>query len=60
MIYASLSSMERKGLIECVRNRAGRAYVLTEQGKEIAENINGLTDQIRTFTFNLQKLKTNL
>jgi len=60
MIYTNLSSMERKGLIRCVRNRTGRAYALTEQGKEIAENINCLTDQIRTFTFNLQKLKTNL
>jgi DNA-binding PadR family transcriptional regulator len=60
MIYTNLFLMERKGLIKCIRNGAGRTYALTEQGKEIADNINGLTDQIRTFTFNLQKLKTNL
>lgn len=60
MIYANLFTMERKGWIKCVRNKAGRIYILTDQGKEIADNINGITEQIRSFTVNLQKLKTYL
>ena len=45
MIYANLSAMERKGWIKCVRNRTGRAYSLTEQGKEIADNMNSISEE---------------
>ena len=45
MIYSSLSAMERKGWIKCVRNRTGRAYSLTEQGKEIAHNMNSISEE---------------
>ena len=45
MIYGNLSAMERKGWIKCVRNKTGRAYSLTEQGKEIAHNMNSISEE---------------
>ena len=58
MIYVTLVSMERKGWIKCIRNRNGRAYSLTDQGREIADDIRGIAEEIRSFTITLQKLKT--
>ena len=57
MIYATLVSMERKGWIKCVSNRNGRVYSLTDQGREIADNIRGIAEEIRSFTVTLQKFK---
>jgi len=60
VIYSNLPILERKGWIKCIRNQRSRTYILTDQGKEITDNITSLTHQIRTFTVNLQKLKTHL
>ena len=45
MIYACLSAMERKGWIKCVRNRNGRAYSPTEQGREIVKNLPNIAER---------------
>jgi DNA-binding PadR family transcriptional regulator len=48
-IYSKLTSMERKGWIKCVRNRAGRVYSLTEKGQQTAANMTGITKEIQGF-----------
>ena len=50
MIYSKIYSLERKGMIKCIRNRVGRAYSLTEQGHEIVNNIASITEEIQKFT----------
>ena len=60
VIYNNLPYLERKGWIKCIKNQRSRTYILTDQGKEITDNITSLIDQIRSFTVNLQKLKTHL
>jgi DNA-binding PadR family transcriptional regulator len=57
MIYSKLYNVERKGLIKCVRNRAGRAYGLTEKGQEMVNNMNSVTEQIHSFMRTLLKLR---
>jgi DNA-binding PadR family transcriptional regulator len=49
MVYASLSAMERKGWIKCVRNRNGRAYGLTDKGKEIIDKMPNISKDIQAF-----------
>jgi len=46
-IYSKLNTMERKGWIKCVRNRAGRVYSLTENGRKIAANMTDITREIQ-------------
>jgi DNA-binding PadR family transcriptional regulator len=48
-IYSKLSSMERKGWIKCVRNRAGRVCSLTEKGRQIAADMAGIAKEIQFF-----------
>jgi DNA-binding PadR family transcriptional regulator len=55
MVYSNLSAMERKGWIRCVRNGAGRAYSLTEKGKEITDGMNGISEEIQLFTKTMLK-----
>jgi DNA-binding PadR family transcriptional regulator len=54
-IYSSLSSLERKGWIKCVRNRSGRAYGLTEEGRKIANNMNNTAEETKRFIDKLLK-----
>lgn len=54
-IYSSLSSLERKGLIECIRDRSGRLYALTENGKRIAEDMPNTLEEIKLFLDRLLK-----
>ena len=48
-IYSKLTSIERKGWTKSVQNRAGRAYSLTEKGKEITDNMNDISEEIQLF-----------
>ncbi|MBN1244343.1 PadR family transcriptional regulator [Candidatus Bathyarchaeota archaeon] len=48
-IYSKLTSMERKGWIECIRNKAGRVYGLTEKGRKIAAKMADITREIQGF-----------
>lgn len=54
-IYSSLSSLERKGLIECVRDRSGRLYALTEDGRRIVEDMPNTLGEIKLFLDRLLK-----
>ena len=49
-IYSKLASIERKGWIECVRNKSGRVYALTEKGRKIAAKMADITKEIQSFT----------
>lgn len=49
MIYASLSAMERKGWIRCVKNRNGRAYGLTDKGQEVIDKMPDIAKDIQAF-----------
>ncbi len=49
MIYNKLYSMQINGLIKCVRNKPGRAYILTERGRKIAENNPATAEEIHIF-----------
>ncbi len=48
-IYHALYSMERKGLLQCVRDKPGRLYSLTENGRKIAETIPSTVQDIQVF-----------
>jgi DNA-binding PadR family transcriptional regulator len=48
-IYSGLASLERRGWIKCVRNRRGRAYGLTKEGREIADNVNNTVEETKRF-----------
>jgi DNA-binding PadR family transcriptional regulator len=48
-IYSKLTTIERKGWTKSVQNRAGRAYCLTERGREITDNINSIAEETRSF-----------
>ena len=48
-IYHALYSMERKGLLQCVRNRPGRMYSLTENGRKVADLIPSTVQNIQIF-----------
>ncbi len=48
-VYSSLASLERKGWIKCVRNRSGRAYCLTEEGRKISDNMDHTVEEIKRF-----------
>lgn len=54
-VYTSLSALERKGLIECVKDRGGRLYTLTEEGRKIAENMSNTLGEIKWFLDELLK-----
>ena len=56
-IYSKLSSIEKKGWIECVKNGAGRVYGLTEHGKNIATNMPDMTREIHSFVKILLKYR---
>jgi DNA-binding PadR family transcriptional regulator len=56
-IYSKLSSIEKKGWIECVKNGAGRVYGLTEHGKNIAANMPDMTREIHSFVKILLKYR---
>ena len=55
-IYSSLSSLERKRLIECVRDRSGRLYALTEEGRKIAEDMLRTLEEINRFLDRLLRI----
>jgi DNA-binding PadR family transcriptional regulator len=46
-IYSRLASLERNGLIKCVRKKNGRAYSLTGQGKKTADNIPEVISEVK-------------
>jgi DNA-binding PadR family transcriptional regulator len=48
-IYSKLASIERNEWIECVSNRAGRVYGLTEQGRRITLKMMDITREIQGF-----------
>ncbi len=49
-VYNTLVSLERAGLITCVRDNPGRAYELTVKGKKIIENLPNVVEEIHSFT----------
>jgi DNA-binding PadR family transcriptional regulator len=50
IIYSKLLIMERKGWIKSTQNRTARRYTLTNQGQEIAKNLNNLAQEIQEYT----------
>ena len=46
-IYVNLISLERKGWIKCIRMKKGRAYILTEEGKAVSNNMAVFTAEIK-------------
>jgi len=54
-IYSKLASIERKGLIECVKNGAGRVYGLTAKGRSIVANMPDINREIQSFLKNMLK-----
>ena len=50
MVYNSLTSMERKGWIECVNNRSGRTYGVTSQGREVLNKLPNISMEMQRFT----------
>ena len=54
-VYSSLALLERKGWIKCVRNRSGRAYDLTREGREIACNMDNTVEETKRFIDKLLK-----
>ncbi|MCW4045831.1 MAG: PadR family transcriptional regulator [Candidatus Bathyarchaeota archaeon] len=48
MIYANLKNLEKKGWIKCNQKQDGRTYSLTEQGRNIVENMTNITQEIRS------------
>jgi DNA-binding PadR family transcriptional regulator len=54
-VYASLASLERKGWIECVTDKWGRVYALTEEGQKAAIEIPASVEEIKRFIERLLK-----
>jgi DNA-binding PadR family transcriptional regulator len=48
-VYSKLVSIERKGWIAGVKNRTGKVYGLTEQGKKITMQMADITKEIQDF-----------
>jgi len=48
-VYSTLATIERKGLIECVRNRSGRAYALTDEGEKIVNCVCSVIEESKRF-----------
>lgn len=48
-IYSTLAAIERKSLIKCVRNKVGRAYCLTDEGRKIVDNMNNIVRESKRF-----------
>jgi DNA-binding PadR family transcriptional regulator len=48
-VYNTLTAMERKGWIKCVRNIRGRAYDLTQQGQKIVDSIPSIAVETHAF-----------
>jgi len=59
MIYYKFTSMERKGWIECTRNRAGRAYALTKLGHEMVDGMERITEEIQSFIKTILRTQRN-
>ena len=49
-IYSKLHTLEKHGLIKCVKGRSGNIYSLTERGQQIAIDMPALIEEICTFT----------
>jgi DNA-binding PadR family transcriptional regulator len=49
MVYSRIASLERIGCIKCVRNRSGRAYGLTEEGRKIVYNMDNTVEETKQF-----------
>ena len=47
MVYNSLTTMERKGWIKCVRNRRGRAYGPTDRGREVLNKLPKISEELQ-------------
>ncbi len=45
-IYTHLVLLERKRLIECIKNKRGRLYALTATGRKIADNMPNIVEEI--------------
>jgi DNA-binding PadR family transcriptional regulator len=48
-VYSTLATVEREGLIKCVRNRSGRAYSLTDEGRKIVDDMDNLVEESKRF-----------
>jgi DNA-binding PadR family transcriptional regulator len=48
-VYSTLATIERKGLIKCVRNRSGRAYALTDEGEKIVNCVSNVIEESKRF-----------
>lgn len=48
-VYSTLAASERKGLIKCVRNKIGRAYSLTDEGRKIVDDIDITVEESKRF-----------
>jgi DNA-binding PadR family transcriptional regulator len=48
-VYHCLVLLERIGWIKCVRNRRGRAYGLTEEGRKITDNMDKTVEETKRF-----------
>lgn len=59
VIYSTLYSMERNGLITGVFNRRGRVYELTEKGNKTLEDARNEREQIQVFIKKLLSKRQN-
>jgi DNA-binding PadR family transcriptional regulator len=56
-VYASLASLERKRLIECIKNKKGRVYALTAEGEKVANGMSMSVEEIKRFMDKLLKAR---
>jgi len=55
-VYSAIAAMERKAWIRCVRNKRGRAYCLTDEGKKIIGDMDNIVQEINRFVSKLLKI----
>ncbi len=48
-VYTSLASLERKGWIECITERRGRVYALTEEAQKAVSGMPDSVEEIKRF-----------
>jgi DNA-binding PadR family transcriptional regulator len=48
-VYTTLVAIERKDWIKCVRNKSGRAYNLTDEGRKIVDNMDNIVRENKRF-----------
>ncbi len=48
-VYSTLATIERNGLIKCVRKKGGRAYSLTDEGNQIVDGMHSIRELSKRF-----------